>query len=298
MPHCGQTRGLSKQLEDEIKKLFELYDKSPKQALFHLQRENIRPCLKRLGISREEVYRLGIQDMQRMKKKFLPQARSQDIGLLNNLRTANEDSILFYETEQGSDQPVAIGIMTPTQKQVLRACHRLILVHGCHAIDFGVGNKLLAMLLRDPFGHGYPVAFCISCSETAEDWTRFFQRVFQWAQINARDITEMIDKPTSCISALEGLNIQYVLCIFHVMQAWGRHLKSVGGIWRTPTFWAILNSFRRVILAPHLDQARQLEEEFKTFLRDLHSSRQNLNLLEYYTRNWETYEHQIWRCTE
>jgi hypothetical protein len=170
---------------------------------------------------------------------------------------------LFYKNDENSDQPLAIGILTVTQTQVLQACHELSLVDACHAIDFGVGNKLLAMMVRDPFGHGFPIAFCISRTETAEDWKNFITHVLNEADVSPSDITVMTDKSTSCIAALDDLNIHFVLCIFHVMQAWGRHLKAVGGIWKTRTFWTILMMFRRLTLAPQLDQAGDLEEQIQ-----------------------------------
>jgi len=291
-----QSKEMSKELEEELRKLFTIYDKSPQQALWHIQREQIWGSLQDLGVTKEEINGLTIADLQKMKKKCMPQSRALDIDLLRSLCETNKESLLFYKNDEDSDQPLAIGIMTEAQKQVLQACHELVLVDACHAIDFGVGNKLLAMLVRDPFGHGFPVAFCISRTETAEDWKNFINHVLSKANVSPSDIAVMTDKSTSCMAALDDLNIHFVLCIFHVMQAWGRHLKSVGGIWKTRTFWTILMMFRRLTLAPQLDQAGKLEEEFKDFLSLLDSEREGLELLKYYQDNWALYEHQVWRC--
>lgn len=114
-----ESQEISKELEEELLKLFTIYDKSPQQALWHIQREQTWQSLQDLGITKEEINRLTAADLQKLKKKCMPQSRALDIDLPRNLCETNQESLLFYKNDENSDQPLAIGITTPTQKQVL-----------------------------------------------------------------------------------------------------------------------------------------------------------------------------------
>ena len=143
----------------------------------------------------------------------------------------------------------------------------------------------LTMVVRDPYGHGYPVAYCMcSGGETAAKWSKFLRAVVEKCNLDPEGINFMLDKSTACIAALKSLKYQYVLCIFHVMQAWGRHLRNA----ETPNLdeevqKAILNRVRKLIKMPLDDAFDQEEAAFKRFLLEMEPSGV---ILKYYEDEW------------
>ena len=170
---------------------------------------------------------LTMQACRNARRRFINSSRSE--GLANDedscraLASNKSDSVLYFVDEPGNWQ---FAIMTPEQCTVLRVCCKMIFIDACHSLN-RKGDVTLTMLVRDPYGNGFPVAYCLcSGGETAAIWSRFLKAVVEKSEINPQNITFMLDKSTACIAALKGLRYNFILCIFHVMQAWGRHTEK------------------------------------------------------------------------
>jgi hypothetical protein len=94
----------------------------------------------------------------------------------------------------------------------------------------------------------------------------------------------MLDKSTSCMAALKFVKFLYILCICHVMQEWGRYLRSSNSpVQDIDCRKKILKYVRESSLIPMDDAFDNLEREFKNFLVQTDPSRQLIN---YYMSEW------------
>ena len=293
---CGHTNhnphivnpgeSLPERLQLVLDKLFQERDYPPKRAFMHLSMWG----MKEHNLDEEEMEWLTMQACRNARRRFINSSRSE--GLANDedscraLASNKSDSVLYFVDEPGNWQ---FAIMTPEQCTVLRVCCKMIFIDACHSLN-RKGDVTLTMLVRDPYGNGFPVAYCLcSGGETAAIWSRFLKAVVEKSEINPQNITFMLDKSTACIAALKGLRYNFILCIFHVMQAWGRHLRSTNcPIKDKNHIFGVLKYVRKLSLIP---DELAFDEEERKFRQYLHFVDPTDSLLKYYDQEWSPIDH-------
>jgi len=82
--------------------------------------------------------------------------------------------------------------------------------------------------VQDEYGNGVPVAFSIATEENDDEVQRFLKGTASAVGGNFAFKHIMIDKSTTEISAIGGLDgeVKYLLCFFHMLQEWERFLRS------------------------------------------------------------------------
>lgn len=197
----------------------------------------------------------------------------------------HKDHFLYCDTTPGNMQ---VAIMSPRQQEVLQVCHKMIFIDACHSLN-RKGDVTLAMVVRDPFGNAFPVAFCLcSGSENASKWKRFLSTVVQECDLDPENITFMMDKSSACIAAMRQLNYDYIFCIFHVMQAVGRFLRTQPSEVSGTNAEAHLKQrqikgrLRRLIECSDEGEFDALESQFVRWLE----SNNLKNVKEYYLQEW------------
>ena len=235
----------------------------------------------------EERHLLNKTMAIRVKKAYNKrQASGNDLDACEALYNQHREHFLYFE--RGDD--VQIAICSPEQRKVMKACHTMVFADAVHCLN-RKGDVTLALLVRDPYGMGFPVAYCIcSGGEDSTKWKKFIRAVVDACDVQIDDITFMIDKSTCCISALDQLNCFWVLCAFHFMQSIGRKMKSHGsGVSgrsdrdksNRNTIFRYVNKLRLVKDEGAFDSVAY---EFMTFLEN-----ENLaEMKEYFIKNWMT----------
>ena len=268
-------------LHAALETLFKERDHSPKQAFMHLSRWGRA----HFSLNDEEMSWLTLSACKKARRQFLS---SENAALLRNDREScrklmdnNADTFLYLVDEPGNWQ---MAFMTKEQREVLRVCSKMIFIDACHSLN-KKRDITLTMMVRDPYGNGFPVAYCVcSGGETAAKWREFLKAVIEACDLDPETITFMLDKSTACIAALKSLKYRYVLCIFHVMQAWGRHLRSADSPVREDSCRNAVLKYVRKLSLMTLDQAFDREEaSFREFLQRIDSSGK---LLAYYNQEW------------
>ena len=87
------------------------------------------------------------------------------------------------------------------------------------------GYTVLTLMVKDEFGRGCPVAYCISSTEDAATWKKFISAAFNAAGVDPKECCFMTESSVN-LAALESLGSRYILCHFHMLQDWGRALRS------------------------------------------------------------------------
>ncbi|KAH7620903.1 hypothetical protein NADE_003512 [Nannochloris sp. 'desiccata'] len=86
------------------------------------------------------------------------------------------------------------------------------------------GYPILTALVRDDYGNGCPVAFCIADGEEATICSTFLSTIAAAAEMEISHV--MMDKSKSQIASCKQLGIKYLLCIFHMLQDFEKFCKS------------------------------------------------------------------------
>ena len=293
---CGHTNhnprivsvgeSLPNRLQSVLNKLFEERDYPPKKAFMHLSM-----CgMKQYNLDEEEMGWLTLRACKTARRQFINKQRSD--GIANDeascriLASDNKDSVLYLVEEPGNWQ---FAIMTPEQRKVLQVCSKMIFIDACHSLN-KKGDVTLTMLVRDPYGNGFPVAYCLcSGGETAAVWSKFLKTVVEKCELNPDNITFMLDKSTACIAALKSLRYNFILCIFHVMQAWGRHLRNAScPVKNKNHIFGILKYVRKLSRIPDV---LAFDEEVQKFKNYLHAVDPTDYVLKYYDQEWSPIDH-------
>ncbi|XP_063969505.1 uncharacterized protein LOC135157532 isoform X1 [Lytechinus pictus] len=151
---------------------------------------------------------------------------------------ADSDSnpVLLYK-EQGAPCPdsldlglddFALGIMTPVQRDMLRAFGNNIIcmdaTHGTNAYDF----CLVTVMVVDEFGEGFPVAWLISNREDRVVLTAFLEKVKDMVgSLQAKWImTDDAEQYYGAWVAAFAHEPSKLLCTWHVDRAWRGALRA------------------------------------------------------------------------
>ena len=103
------------------------------------------------------------------------------------------------------------------------------------------GYPILTALVRDDYGNGCPVAFCIADGEEASTCSTFLRTIAAAADMEISHV--MMDKSKSQIASCKQLGIKYLICIFHMLQDFEKFLQ-IAKKWcysmvRTAAAWPI-----------------------------------------------------------
>jgi len=99
----------------------------------------------------------------------------------------------------------------------------------------------------------------------------------------------MLDKSTACIAALKGLGYKFILCIFHVMQAWGRYLRSATcPVKDKDHVYGVLKYVRKLSLIPDELAFDEEEQKFRGYLQAVDPTE---SLVKYYNKEWSPIDH-------
>ena len=156
---------------------------------------------------------------------------------VKKLQAEDYNSVLIYKRSGIlNDSYPALGkddfmlaIMTKEQATAFTQFSKTIVcIDSTHKTN-SYRYKLITVMVPDQNRRGYPTAFCISTTESAEAIELFFKSIKDKcpdAQVN----TLMTDDDCAGIKAARavfGEDVKRYLCIWHVHQSWRRKLRSV-----------------------------------------------------------------------
>ena len=101
---------------------------------------------------------------------------------------------------------------------------------GSHLIFMDFTNSIVkynfpfgAMTVKDDSGYGFRVVCILTTSENEVMISAFVQHVLDKARVSP---AFMIDENAAEIAALDGLHLQWHLCLFHMLQDWKQALEK------------------------------------------------------------------------
>jgi hypothetical protein len=230
----------------------------PRQILDRLQKAALADSGVVQGLEKQEICHpamlLTSKAIKNLRKRMLAETRvdkNDAIAVDKICNTLGDSVVLYYKpqvVEEGEiKEHLRIAICTEVQRAMLRSFgSKLIFMDTVFGLSL-YGYPTLTLLVRDEYGHGFPVAYCISSAENKEIWVEFLQAVLNAAGLSAENLNFMIDKSQTEISAIKAIGAKYLLCKFHMLQDWERFLKSTqSGMhgrtnqrWRQTTLWEL-----------------------------------------------------------
>lgn len=113
----------------------------------------------RHNLTDEELHLLNKAMAVRVRKAYNKrQASGNDLDACEALYNQHREHFLYFE--RGED--VQIAICSPVQRKEMKTCHAMVFADAVHCLN-RKGDVTLAPLVRDPYGMGFPVAYCV-CS--------------------------------------------------------------------------------------------------------------------------------------
>jgi hypothetical protein len=149
--------------------------------------------------------------------------------LLEHLERTQPGTVLKYTPQIRNDegeitQSLKIILSNPFSLRMLKTFGEdQVFMDAAYGMST-YGYPLLAIVVRDEFTSGVPVAFCISDNEDAETYKEFLTTVAEAAGMKFSNI--MVDKSKAEIAACKQLEINHLLCIFHMLQDFEKFCKS------------------------------------------------------------------------
>ena len=155
---------------------------------------------------------------------------------VQSLTAEKNNPILFYKRQGETIEHCRLDtkdfmlvIMTNEQARIFSTfSDRILCMDSTHKTN-EYRFKLITLMVPDEFRKGYPVAFCISTTETTTALEIFLQTVKQRCP-DAHPKILMTDDDCAGIQAAKsvfGQDIARYLCVWHVHQAWRRKLRSI-----------------------------------------------------------------------
>ncbi|XDV36723.1 hypothetical protein PO909_006453 [Leuciscus waleckii] len=199
-----------------------------------------------------------------------------------------KDNVVFYQP-LGKDQDLIIVLQTECMRKDLQD-------HGSNIVFFDATHcvnqysfPLFTLLVRDDHGHGVPVAYIITSSETQETLTLALQRLRPLFPKPPRCF--MVDKDMSEINALNDVfpESDVLLCWYHVLQAVVRWLmksdSGVSGPQNSSIRKEIIDYFKKMKACP---MKADFDRVAKKFLKEFSHYKELCN---YFQRYWEPISH-------
>ncbi|RXN17254.1 zinc finger SWIM domain-containing 1-like protein [Labeo rohita] len=199
-----------------------------------------------------------------------------------------KDDVIFYQP-LGKDQDLIIVLQTEFMRKDLQNNGSNIVFFDATYCVNQYSFPLFTLLVRDDHGHGFPVAYIITSSETQETLKLALQKLRPVFPKPPRCF--MVDKDMSEINALNAVfpESDVLLCWYHVLQAVVRWLmKSDSGVCgphSSNTRREILDYFKKM-------KACAMKTDFdrvaKEFLKDFSHCQE---VCKYFQRYWEPISH-------
>lgn len=133
-------------------------------------------------ISREEAERVTKSHIDNIRKNWLSKIKldPNDMAAVE-LLIAKLDFPLLYRHKSPENSPqesYRVAVCSPFQQQMIRDNRRLLFLDAVCGLN-QYGYVQLTMVVMDQFRHAFPVAFCISNTETAEVWAEFIEKILK-----------------------------------------------------------------------------------------------------------------------
>ena len=209
-------------------------------ALSQLQSEALRELENSGGKDEDHpAFNIGLSAVQNVAKRVAAETRvaPNDVAAVELMAKEMGDTCLYYHPQDVEPPAVAGGkpkvnqhlrlaLCSPVQAKMLKAFGtKLIFMDAVYGVGKH-GFPILTLLVKDDFGNGFPVVWCISSTEDKEAWKEFLVAALAAAGLTADGRTFMIDKSKAEMAAITEIGANYLLCTFHVLQEWDRYLKS------------------------------------------------------------------------
>lgn len=247
MGHMGHTPGdaddmkylpLDSDLVEVVEKLL-CAGLTPQQLVDHLHKEVFSgvEIFKKLDevLFQHPTLNVTARDIENIRKRMYIKTRihKNDVKAVKQLVELLGSSVVLYhhpqvydEEEEEVKEHLRLAISTPIQRAMLKEFgSKLIFMDAVFGLS-KYGFPTLALVVRDEFGHGFPVGYCIASNEDGAIWAEFLTAILQSACLDPANVTFMIDKSSIEIAAIGEIKANYLLCRFHMMQEWERFLRS------------------------------------------------------------------------
>jgi hypothetical protein len=141
------------------------------------------------GMGLDRRFLPHLQDVQNVVKRMRQgsQLHSRDVisvdQLVATLRSEGTDTIMYHHRQvvDGSGtimQHFRLGICSPFGRAMLKAFPRLVFMDAVYGMT-RYGYPLLNLVVRDEYGNGVPLAFCIASTEDAAVIKEFISETAQ-----------------------------------------------------------------------------------------------------------------------
>lgn len=265
---------------------------TPAQALYELKRLALAGGL--TDSARRAAMSVTLAQLGNLQKRRLAASRvdRNDVNAVALMVEQAGDNILYYHPQEidadgDVESHLRLAICPKFGRDLLAKCgQKLIFMDGVYGTS-KYGFPLLALVVRDEFGHGNPVALCIASAEKAEIWEEFLKAVTEAAGLDLANLTFMIDKSQTEMAAIRNVGAQYLLCHFHMLQEAERFLKS-----GESGLSGLGNKARRVSVLLQLAQLQKIVDEDVFSVKSSKFKNQLVStdaekVKEWYAKNWE-----------
>ena len=267
--------------------------KLPSQILAQLQVDAIRD-FREGSSSTEQVYHpsllLTLEDIENARKRMLHCTRvdSNDVVAVEKLTKELGGACLYYKPQEADGDIITehlrLAICTDVQRKMLKLFgSKLFFMDAVWGLS-RYGFPVLALVVRDELGHGFPCAYCIASAENSVIWQEFLEAVLAAADVDPTQVKLMIDKSTVEMAAIRNIGSNYLLCFFHMLQDWQKYLQTSGSGVHGKTYEAKRGGILKQLCALHRLENREIfEVRSRLFEKELGGTPR---VLEHYMKNW------------
>lgn len=210
-----------------------LYYTSPSNVLLKLQQDVSRMAGKHPQA--DEINTMTVRKIENISKKLMLRERldNSDVKSVEILarQLGRENALLYFEQQEVGGRGIIskhlqLAFMLPFQRELLRTFgKKLIFADAVFGLNRR-GYPTCTLLVKDEFGHGCPVAFCIASNEDSDIWSRFIKSALDAAGLEPEYVCFMIDNSNIEQKAIRDINSKFILCHFHMLQDADRFLRS------------------------------------------------------------------------
>lgn len=275
---------------------------SPKQVLTAVQQDAISQATLSGDLPQDLTsvpgLCLSVRQIENIKARMLAEQRLDKNDMLAVEKIVKQieaiDGLLYYKPQVAYNKEIAehlrIAICLPFQQKMLAAFGQaMIFIDAVFGLTV-YGYPTLTLLVKDEYGHGCPVAYCVASAEDSDIWVEFVEAALKKAGIEDKKthITFMMDKSKVTMHAVEDkIGGKVLLCIFHMLQEVDRFLRSAkselcGDSNKAERKW-VIQQLQLLQACPSSDLFKRQSMEFKSRLAAKHYDA----VLKWYEDNWE-----------
>lgn len=175
MPHISLLSYSCVKLLDKGLKPYKIQGIMDRQACAGLDEEGITAALRGRRL-------VTIRDVENVRKQWAAETRldTNDVKAVEKLVAQHDEgpeSAVLYHESDGDNFELALA--TPFQRRMLNAFGKeLVFMDAVHGTN-QYGYVTMALVVRDDYGNGVPVAFCVTTGEDSNRWARFLKAAFE-----------------------------------------------------------------------------------------------------------------------